>query len=57
MDKKTNEDQSFVEKFIDIIQHNNFSECSLTIDLEKEELDIQMRNETPNDHYKTYQCD
>ncbi len=52
MDKKTNEDQSFVEKFIDIIQHNNFSECSLTIDLEKEELDIQMRNETPDDYYR-----
>jgi len=47
LNQNNNKDQTFVEKIIDIIEHNQFGQCNLTVDFERQELDVQMRNERP----------
>ena len=47
MDTKQNQNQTFLDKVIDLVQHNHFSECSITVDLDDEQLDVHMSDERP----------
>ena len=45
MDKQTNKEQTFLGKVIDFAQHNNFSECTVTVNLRDDEVDVRIRDE------------
>jgi hypothetical protein len=45
MDKKITEEQTFLGKVIDFVQHNNFSECTVRVDLNDDEVDVQIKDD------------
>jgi len=45
MDKYENKNQTFLGKVIDFAQDNNFSECTVRVDLNEDKVDVHIRDE------------